>query len=218
MQSNRERGRSRPLIGNHVQPRPARDQSTPGSPPPYSMIAQVGEPGYEASVDPHRKWVVSLCCGMSWKSWCNSGIVCRLPSGGQSKFPWEDVGVTWPIPSGLVSGPLSKLNAGQQTWLKGRCSICIYRSDVKNNVAGGVTARSHVNFERLYYSGEVLLMIVLAWQISNWCKLCSAYVGGADGPWVTTSSCDSLLLLMVGSHSQVHMCCCYSSSTVVRNM
>ena len=50
------RGRSRPLIENHVQPRPARDQNVPGSPPPYTrieIIAQGGEPGYEARHAPH---------------------------------------------------------------------------------------------------------------------------------------------------------------------
>ena len=42
------RRRSRPLIEKHVQPRPARDQNIPGSPPSYTRIenfAQGGEPG-----------------------------------------------------------------------------------------------------------------------------------------------------------------------------
>ena len=42
------RRRSRPLIENHVQPRPARDQNIPGSPPSYMRIeifSQGGEPG-----------------------------------------------------------------------------------------------------------------------------------------------------------------------------
>ena len=37
---------------NHVQPRPARDQNLPGSPPPYArteIIAKGGEPEYEAN-------------------------------------------------------------------------------------------------------------------------------------------------------------------------
>ena len=42
------RRRSRPLIANHVQPRPARDQNVPGSPPSFSRIeifTQGGESG-----------------------------------------------------------------------------------------------------------------------------------------------------------------------------
>ena len=31
------RGQNRPLNGNHVQPRPARDQNIPGSPPTYTQ-------------------------------------------------------------------------------------------------------------------------------------------------------------------------------------
>ena len=31
------RGQNRPLDGNHVQPRPARDQNIPGSPSPYTQ-------------------------------------------------------------------------------------------------------------------------------------------------------------------------------------
>ena len=45
--------RNRPLIVNHVQPHTARDQNVPGSPPAYTrieIIAQGGEPGYEANV------------------------------------------------------------------------------------------------------------------------------------------------------------------------
>ena len=33
----RMHGQNRPLNGNHVQPRPARDQIIPGSPPPYTQ-------------------------------------------------------------------------------------------------------------------------------------------------------------------------------------
>ena len=48
-------GQNEPLNGNHVQPRPARDQNIPGSPPNLpctqtEIISQGGEPSYEATL------------------------------------------------------------------------------------------------------------------------------------------------------------------------
>ena len=47
-------GQSWPLIGNHVQPRPARDQNLPGSLPPYTrklFFARKGRAWFEARCD-----------------------------------------------------------------------------------------------------------------------------------------------------------------------